>query len=170
MRGETHVLHAATDGCIGFTAGNGLRREMHGFEARSADAVDGERRRFEGKSRLDGSLSRRILASRSSEHLPHDDLTHQRRLDLRAFEQRPDDRGTEFDGRNLRERSPGNRQWQCASQRRQQHHARFSPPLQGHFGDVPVYDELAGSHRADLVDTHARSALLSTKAPPTISR
>ncbi len=77
--GQAHVFLAASNDDFGITAANRLGRQVQCLEARAADLVQGHGRYREGQARLDGSLSRRVLACAGGQHLAHDDF-----IDLRA--------------------------------------------------------------------------------------
>ena len=86
MRGLGHALLAAGDHDAGIAAGDLLRRQRHGAQARAAKLVDAKGGVFDRNAGIDAGLAGRVLPRAGGENLAHDDLIHLLTLHARAGE------------------------------------------------------------------------------------
>ncbi len=74
MRRLAHAFLTAGNNQLGIAATNGLNRHVHGFEAGTADLVDGDGWHARWQAGINAGLARRVLAAACSENLSHDDF------------------------------------------------------------------------------------------------
>ena len=99
--GVAHRLHAAGHRDLDVAGGDPLRGEHHRLQPRAAHLVDRQRRDVFGEAAVQRRLARRVLAVAGLDHVAHDALVHQRRIDAGAGDrfadrERAELRGGEF--------------------------------------------------------------------------
>ncbi|MNE34133.1 hypothetical protein D3C80_1278420 [compost metagenome] len=100
-----HRLLATGDHHLGIAAANGLGRQMHGLESRTADLVDGQGRHCVGQPGLDRRLTRRVLPGAGRQYLAHDHLANLMAGQPRAVEQATDHQRPQLDGGDASQRT-----------------------------------------------------------------
>jgi hypothetical protein len=98
-----HVLDAAGDDHLRVAGADGLRREHHSLQTRTAHLVDGERCDAVGEAGREGGLARRVLPQPRLEHIADDHLVHTTGGHVRPFQRLGDGDRAELRGGNLGE-------------------------------------------------------------------
>ena len=101
MGRSAHVFLATGDDDFAVAIGHGLGRQHHGFQAGTADGVDGQARCALLQATFQHRLAGRILARTGGQHLAHDDFTDQVGAQAAAGQYFFDDVSTEFGGRGF---------------------------------------------------------------------
>ena len=96
VRGIAHRLHAAGDGDLDVTGGDALRREHHGLESRAADLVDCHGGHPIVQAAVEGRLPGGILTVAGLEHVAHDALVDEGRIDAGTGDRLTNDQGAEL--------------------------------------------------------------------------
>jgi hypothetical protein len=105
VRRQAHRFLAAGDDEIGVAAGDRLRAQHGGLEARAAHLVDGHRGHHVGQPGLDRRLARRVLAHAGGQHLTEDHVGDLLGLHAAPLQQFTDDDGAQVRGRRSRQAS-----------------------------------------------------------------
>ena len=88
MRSAAHVLLATGDHHVRLPALDRLGGEVQGFQAGTADVVNGDRRYGVGQPAANSRLTGRVLPGSRGQHLAEDHLIHALRIDSRLLHQR----------------------------------------------------------------------------------
>ena len=105
-------------------------------------------------------MARRVLTQPGGQDVTHDDIIHRGVLELRTLDQGANDRGAEGNRRNLGERAHKATDGRTGGgDNHGIRHVMFSR-VETHLENAIGNDELAGRLSDDLLDAHARSALL----------
>ena len=91
-----HRLHAAGDDDVHVADGDALGGEHHRLQAGAAHLVDGQRRDVVGQAAAKRGLSRGVLSETGADHVAHDALVDQGRIDARATNRFGDDERAEL--------------------------------------------------------------------------